>query len=951
MCTPHFRAKVIAALVLAATASLRAQSPATTIAVSGQGDQTEVALAWAADGGVFYDIESTTDLNGGAWTNLTADAPVAATNLVGTLALLSTNTTAFYRVRPLDTDGPAITARYPGPNAVGVGRTARFSIQLTDPSGIDSNAFRLAVNGGAPLLWNSPGVTALPDGYTYDPALVATNWGGFGATATVSFACADLKGNATSQEWTFALEVEPVVAGNLLHLPAPAGGLALRAMQPAAGPATLGELTIVEFLSDRIVFSYAGDHGLYVGAILVSHDLARPFYRRILSLEEDPGNGRVTAFTEDVPLTDIVQHGSFSPEVFISAGGELATLGWGDADLGIGIPFAYHHELAAGTITWPNVRLRPAELEVKLDGSLELSCEIRNWQVTALGADFASSLELGVRSGVDIYGEVEFLSRTTTLGSAPLGAVGGFIGPVPVVITLNVAVDLSFDVTAEGVMSFDTGYDAYATADATMDWTPSGGLTHTYGGSVDVVPVPLEVEVQLSAEANLYLKPRLSALAYGLVGASLDYRRGPNLEIAYTLGDEQAEITLSDTWSVNGALTIVGVDDGDLPEVTFLEDKNIVRTWYWPEIPEEPPVFTVQPQGGQHASGAWVLLSASATGSPEPTYQWYQNGVAMPGKTTAALGFTMSSQAVGSYHCVARNRLGAATSQTASVALPAGGTAPAGMALIPAGSFQMGDSLDGLSSALPVHSVYVSAFYMDRTEVTWAKWQEVRTWAAASGYDIGAVGAGKASNHPVHSVNWYDVVKWCNARSQMEGKNPCYNVSGATYKTGSSAPTCNWSASGYRLPTEAEWEKAARGGLSGKRFPWGDTIQHGRANYYSSTSYGYDTSSTRGHHPNYDDAPTPYTSPVGSFSPNGYGLYDMAGNLWEWCWDWYGSSYYASSPGSDPRGPATGSYRVLRGGCWYYYAYYCRAAIRDYYYPGYRLNYFGFRAVLPPGQQ
>jgi uncharacterized repeat protein (TIGR02543 family) len=247
-----------------------------------------------------------------------------------------------------------------------------------------------------------------------------------------------------------------------------------------------------------------------------------------------------------------------------------------------------------------------------------------------------------------------------------------------------------------------------------------------------------------------------------------------------------------------------------------------------------------------------------------------------------------------------------------------------GMMLVPAGKFQMGDSLDGTIEA-PSIEVNVSAFYIAQHEVTNALWEEVRSWGLLNGYTDLVPGRGRSvdgtdwGDHPVQDIDWGVAVKWCNARSEKEGRRPSYrfiSVTGDVYRNSHpSGIVCDWSADGYRLPTEAEWEKAARGGIKGARFPWGgNTINHDNANYLAYGGYTYDTSGyTIGtYHPSYDDGREYYpgilTSPVGRFAANNYGLYDMAGNSREWCWDMVdgGPQNWATSyvdGATDPRGP------------------------------------------------
>jgi formylglycine-generating enzyme required for sulfatase activity len=257
--------------------------------------------------------------------------------------------------------------------------------------------------------------------------------------------------------------------------------------------------------------------------------------------------------------------------------------------------------------------------------------------------------------------------------------------------------------------------------------------------------------------------------------------------------------------------------------------------------------------------------------------------------------------------------------------------------LVPAGSFKMGDNIgDGESRERPVHTVDIDAFYVGKYEITNGEWRKFRHdpgyedpkfwpsgrvvpktqvpyWTQANNHGGGTP---DSDNYPVLGVNWDSAVAYCNWLSAKTGKK-------------------------YRLPTEAEWEKAARG-TDQRKYPWGNTIDKTYANIVGSQRYdtgqivGYYDGSTRGDFQTHNGA-----------SP--YGAHDMAGNVMEWCSDWYSRNYYSVSPKKNPQGPKSGAYRVVRGGTFFMEPQDQRVYLRSAAWPSVQSHrMLGFRAVREP---
>ncbi len=248
---------------------------------------------------------------------------------------------------------------------------------------------------------------------------------------------------------------------------------------------------------------------------------------------------------------------------------------------------------------------------------------------------------------------------------------------------------------------------------------------------------------------------------------------------------------------------------------------------------------------------------------------------------------------------------------------------PENMVFVEGGSFEMGDHFweqqEGGDDEQPVHTVNLSSYYICETEVSNDEYNLI-------------MNGGSGTNYPQANVNWYNTIKFCNLKSIAENRTPCYTVDGESNPLlwpASFTPDVSWNTNGYRLPTEAEWEYAARGGIHNE-----DNLRYS----------GCHEESSLGEYAWYGSNGGP--GEIGTKLPNQLGIYNMNGNLWEWCWDWYDADYFDVSPVDNPHGPEAGSLKTGHGGAIGHAAHYSRVANRNFGNPASGYSWVGFRIAL-----
>lgn len=918
---------------IAATLPLGAQTNMVSIFANGDLSlSNNFLLVWPTTPGVRYEVFQSTNLQ--SWSTVpgypaTADGPVEQ------MPFSATGAAGYFQVGQLDEQPPAIVSRTPPSGSFAVSQFSDLTVQLSDVAGIDTNSIQLTIGNlgtftltNAQLTFSNGVLTFINDGLT--------PLGDYGTNVQVTLVAADTLGNVGTNTWTFTLEVQPQVATNLFVFGSsqaqimgqrigniPTAALARRTGPIPAIPKTGGNPWTLTVESNSLVLAYTNTAPDFATNTYVcnltpatTNDI---FYRQIIAISNDPVNMLLTLFTTNVPLAQILPEGSAS----LSSNSVIYNF---DAGGLIKPAISFNQTFTqptlgadfSGDTIYDNggVTLKLDEGYWLFTPTLWIAFETHNFQLQRFEGDFSGDMNAAL---VPELSFTEALQNDTTfdLFSQHYEVFLGTVGVVPVWVDVgfDLQAQLGYNLSATATMSTGIRQDLNVTCGVLYDRTASPIVSPVFVLNLPQPEiVPFAYSVNGSASAYVALVPKVSARVESLAGVEANVN--PKVMVGGQATYSGGQLT-SATWGITAdayltlGLSIIGVDDSDLPTLASIQ----LFSRQWSSSYPQPAQLTIQnqPQSENVAVGSSASFSVDAVAGQPMSCQWYFNGVPMPGQTSQTLLISSAAYGDGGNYSVRVTAGGQAVNSTAATLtvsdLP--GPAPSGMAIIPAGSFVMGDSLrdSGTNSdELPLHTVYVSAFYMDRYDVTLALWRQVYNWAIAHGYSFDGAGSGKAANHPVQTVDWYDCVKWCNARSEMEGRTPAYYTSAAqttVYRTGDldiSNACVNWNGGGYRLPTESEWEKAARGGASGQRFPRGNTISWSQANYYAGPSvYTYDVNPTSGYDPAFNDGVYPFTSPVGYFAPNGYGLYDMAGNVWQWCWDWYGD--YSSGSQTDPRGP------------------------------------------------
>ncbi len=1087
--------RMLTLLFMLCALSAHATNSIPVLFVTDDANPTNMQFLWQTDPGVRYRLETSTNLLS-VWDPVVG-YPVEATGLsLG--HEFSVDKQCFFRIGALDEQPPRIAAQYPANGSVAIPRSADIVVEMDDPSGVDPSSLSLTVGAIGPVGIGTAGFGFVSNTITFDAG--ATPLGGWGDTISATIIAADPEGYTLTNTWSFRLETEPQAASNVFvfgspsaqnmgqQVHGPAAALAAEYVEPS-GPrimnVTQTTWEISEVTSNSVVISYSGGSAptftsgqLICNLTPTSQD--EIFYREVLGTADDITNSLLTLSTTDLGLTNFVTQGAIS----ISADSAILELGTNGQVVAMGY--------VGGTLTFPAIgmNLSGSELALRHDGFeatvlgvtyslgddpkwLELTMPEWSWWFTPR---IQAGLELdwgGMKSFQAIaQGDVSIAQVCD--GTVVLVGVSaearlfdiqgpwtivylGQLGPIPVFATLGVKMGLTAEAHANTQMEFGITYRQDHSASFGVDYDRATGMRWIRNFQSTEPDFHAEAALTEELGAKLVLDPRVEFLVHGL--ASMKAAVEPNVGIETTIP------LAGGSWDgkAEAGVDLVLGTAGPAFDLIDYHEELAFNIWHgeWPLTPETL-AFTTHPQSQTVAPGDAVSFSCTVDASSTPSFQWYHNGLPVPGQNSRSLfrsyvntghagqykvratsgglteysdSATLTVQATtpvnqdsdgdgipdvyetntgvwvsatdrgtspnrwdsdsdglsdGVETCtgvyVSRSNTGtnpnkvdtdgdgvydkreidlgtnpnlgpssgdylvvnlssgpSASSYPVSYlsAVPSGGwtdeykTTKLVLRRIPAGTFTMGSPVGelGRQSNETQHQVTLTQdFYIGVFEVTQKQWERVMgTWPSYfknSSY---------RDSRPVEQVS-YNAIRGSSAGAGWPANG---NVDADSFMGRLRSRTGH----AFDLPTESQWEYAGRAGAttalnSGYNLTSASSDARmnevGRYWYNGGSEYSSGGNTSVG------------TAKVGSYLMNQWGLYDIHGNVWEWCLDWYGTY-----PGtvSDPRGATSGSSRVGRGGGWLNSAFFCRVAYRYDPNPSGTYNGVGFRACSPPGQQ
>lgn len=889
-----------------------------------------VQLNWRAEPGKTYSIQTTPTLWPSPWTNGTS-LDLTTSNVIGSYETSITNHSQFFRVIKKDADPPAVRSLIPQENAITVLSNATVCIGLQDETGVDTNSINLTIGSWTNITLADSNLSCAdstlafnpPDGILGAPGTVLTNF------LTVS----DTLGNTLSNyTWKFRLSQTTIATNSFLPLITPStrqeslslpntGQRQSQSLSEVQPPDDADKYHIISVMPNSVLFSYTDTApSITNGSALVSFDSENPFYRSVTSSVVDHDQKTITAWTTNIPLTELVQQCSIS-SVNLSPAQNSATLSEAkESQNKLHVEFDNNLD--------DILLYEDADLKLNLSsgfwsfiGDVDTAFDIIDGKLHAMDTTVAGTLTLNMAPEALLH------QACSGGGSTPLSLpttyiFSGMAGPVPVWLEVAMELKADYDYSSNADGKLNTAIDTEKELIFNLRLRNNRWSSSMENPSLIIDTDTLTWELNGTANVKVCIHPTLTVVVHGLAGLRTDIETYSEIDGWYSQNPLEHNVA-----QYIGLLSKLGIDNeiwyeswGEKPEWVLFDRRWPFRPYIYPNELGFPK-FVNQQKFMTVRQGDSITLPGYAIGKPFPDYQWYYDNKKIVGENHPAYFIVNAKPGhAGTYTVKASNSIGTTnTSFYLSVISDDGHVIgpsnpdPENLVWIPPGEFTMGspeDETDRNDDEEPLTDVTITrGFFMGKYEVTQAEYEAVTGGNPSKWSDDPRL--------PVETVTWHEAIAYCEKLTEQE-------------RQAGRLPE-GWE---YRLPTEAEWEYACRAGTT-TRFSYGDD-----PGYQKLSDFAW-----------YKDNSGDRTHVVGQKLPNPWGLYDMHGNVWEWCMDWYADELPGGSV-ADPLGPDSGSYRVRRGGSWYKrpgdWRY--RSANRGRCEPSRRSSRNGFRVVLAPSQ-